>query len=98
MHSKYLWCHIVHSINMGCWNGWRRVWILNCVDLLLCGKIHIIANQSQSAVKLDFIPDNAYCDFDVGHCNEWSGACGRELLHDIPVISTKEPLLFLQFL
>jgi len=38
MHSKHLWCHIVHSVNMGCWNGWRRVWILNCSDLLLCGK------------------------------------------------------------
>lgn len=23
---------------MGCWNGWRRVWIPDCSDLLLCGK------------------------------------------------------------
>jgi len=34
------------------------------------------------------IPDNAYCDLDVGHCNEWSGSGGRELLYDITVITT----------
>lgn len=38
MHSKYFWCDIVHSINMGRWYCRSCLWIFNCFDLLLCGK------------------------------------------------------------
>lgn len=38
MHSEHFRCDIVHSIDMGRWNGWRHLWIRNRIYMLLCRK------------------------------------------------------------
>lgn len=34
MHSKHIWCHFIYSFNMGCWNGWCYLRVLDRPVLL----------------------------------------------------------------
>lgn len=38
MCSKYFWCNLIYTSNMGRRNCRRHLWIFNCSFVLLCGK------------------------------------------------------------
>jgi len=48
MYPEHFRCDIVHSIDMGRWNGWRHLWLCYRFNMLLCGKISLSLSLSLS--------------------------------------------------